>query len=89
MKLNLTYGATFELIIATSDGNFTYVMNSRSLQDAVNYAEKIFDGETPLRGDAVFEITICDANTGEICAECEPDSVEKVGFDNPNYSLNQ
>lgn len=89
MKLNLTYGASFELIIATADGNFTYVMNSCSLQDAVDYAEKIFDNETPLRSDTVFEITICDTYTGEICAECEPDPVEKAGFENPNYNLNE
>lgn len=89
MKLNLTYGASFELIIATVHGNFTHEMKSCSLQDAVDYAEMIFDDETPLRGDAVFKVTICDTYTGEICAECEPDPVEKVGFENPNYPLNQ
>ena len=89
MKLNLTYGASFELIITTVHGNFTHEMRSCSLQDVVDYAEMIFDNETPLRSDAVFKVTICDTYTGEICAECEPDSVEKVEFENPNYPLNQ
>lgn len=89
MKLNLTYGASFELIISTVDGNFTHEIKSCTLQDAVNYVEMIFDDETLLRGGAVFKVMICDSYTGEICAECEHDSVVKVGFDNPNYPLNR
>lgn len=88
MKLNLTYGASFELIITTIGGNFTHEMRSCTLQDAVDYAEMIFDDETPLHGETVSKVTICDTYTGEICAECERDFVEKVGFENPNYPLN-
>ena len=88
MKLNLTYGASFELIITTVGGNFTHEMKSCTLQDAVDYAEMIFDDETPLRGNTVSKVMICDSYTGEICAECEHDPVEKVGFENPNYPLN-
>lgn len=89
MKLNLTYGASFELIIATADGNFMYEMKSCSLQDAVNYCEMIFDGDSPFQCNSVFKVTICDTYTGEICAECEHDPVEEAGFENPNYPLNQ
>ena len=88
MKMNLTYGARFDLIITTLDGNFTYETGSCTLQNAVDYAKMIFDDETPFRWDSVSKVTICDANTGEICAECEPDPVEDFGFENPNYPLN-
>jgi hypothetical protein len=73
MKLNLTYGASFGLIITTVGGNFTHAMDSCTLQDAVEYAEMIFNDETPLRGETVSKVMICDTNTGEICAECEHD----------------
>ena len=89
MKLNLTYGASFDLIITTIYGEyFTYEMKSCTLQDAVDYAEMIFGDETPLRKDAVSKVSICDTATGEICAECERDPVEETGFENPNYPLN-
>lgn len=89
MKLNLTYGSSFDLIITTLDGNFTYETGSCTLQNAVDYVKMIFDDETPLRSDAVSKVMICDAYTGEICAECEPDPVEDFGFENPNYPLNK
>ena len=88
MKLNLTYGSSFDLIITTLDGNFTYETGSCTLQNAVDYVKMIFDDETPLRSDAVSKVMICDAYTGEICAECEHDTVEEAGFENPNYHLN-
>lgn len=88
MKLNLTYGSSFDLIITTLDGNFTYETGSCTLQNAVDYVKMIFDDETPLRSDAVSKVMICDAYTGEICAECEHDPVEEAGFENPNYHLN-
>lgn len=89
MKMNLTYGSSFELIITTIYGeDFTYEMKSCTLQDAIDYAEMIFGDETLLRSYAVSKVMICDAYTGEICAECEPDHVEDVGFENPNYPLN-
>lgn len=86
MKLNLTYGASFDLIITTIDGNFTHEMRSCALQDAVDYAEMIFDDKTPFRWDTVSKVTICDAYTGEICAECEHnDTPTDSEIDNPNY----
>lgn len=89
MVLNLTYGASFELIITTVHGNFTHEMKSCTLQDAVDYCEMIFDDGTPIRSRSISKITVCDTFTGEICAECEPDPVEKAGFENPNYPLNK
>lgn len=88
MKLNLTYGASFELIITTIDGNFTHEMKSCTLQDAVDYAEMIFDNETPLRGETVSKVTICDTYTGEICAECEHNPVKNdATFENEDYTI--
>lgn len=88
MKLNLTYGASFELIITTVDGNFTHEMKSCTLQDAVDYAEMIFDNKTPLRGETVSKVTICDTYTGEICAECEHDPVENnTTSENEDYAI--
>lgn len=88
MKLNLTYGASFELIITTVDGNFTHEMKSCTLQDAVDYAEMIFDNKTPLRGETVSKVTICDTYTGEICAECEHDPVENnMISENEDYTI--
>lgn len=89
MKLNLTYGSSFDLIITTVNGNFTHEMKSCSLQDAVDYCEMIFDDGTSIRSRSISKITVCDSDTGEICAECEPDPVEKAGFENPNYPLNK
>lgn len=86
MKLNLTYGASFELIITTADGNFTYEMKSCTLQDAINYCEMIFDGDSPFQRNSVSKITVCDSFTGEICAECEwDDTPTNSEIDNPNY----
>ena len=89
MITDLTYGASFDLIITTPHGNFSYEMKSCSLQDAVDYCEQIFDSATPIRARSVSLITVCDAYTGEICAECRPDPIEEVGFKNPNYPLNR
>ena len=85
MKMTLTYGSSFDLIITTIDGNFTHKTGSCILQDAVNYAEMIFDDETPIRSGVVSKVTICDAHTGEICAECDPDPME-CPIDNVNYN---
>ena len=90
MKMNLTYGASFELIIATIYGeDFTYEMKSCTLQDAVDYAEMIFDDETLLRSDAVSKVMICDAETGEICAECEHDPVKEAPLPDEDWSSNE
>jgi len=86
MKLNLTYGASFELIITTVHGNFTHEMKSCTLQDAVDYCEMIFDDGTPIRSRSISKITVCDSFTGEICAECERDDAPTDSeIDNPNY----
>jgi len=88
MKINLTYCSSFDLIITTIDGNFTHRMRTCTLQDAVDYAITIFDDETPFRSGVVSKVTICDADTGEICAECDPDPVE-YPIDNVNYNPNE
>lgn len=86
MITNLTYGASFELIITTVHGNFSHEMKSCSLQDAVDYCEMIFDDATPIRSRSISLITVCDTYTGEICAECRPDPADdEIPFNNPNY----
>lgn len=90
MITDLTYGASFELIITTPHGNFSHEMKSCSLQDAVDYCEMIFDDATPIRSRAISLITVCDTYTGEICAECRPDPADdEIPFDNPNYCLEE
>lgn len=86
MKLNLTYGASFELIITTIYGNFTCEMRSCTLQDAIDFCETIFDDVTPIRSQYISKIIVCDSFTGEICAECEwDDKFKNTEIDNPNY----
>lgn len=90
MKLTLTYGASFDLIITTIYGeDFTYEMNSCTLQDAVDYAEMIFGDETLLRSYAVSKVMICDAYTGEICAECEHDPCKEVSSSDEDLNHNE
>lgn len=90
MKLTLTYGASFDLIITTIYGEyFTYEMTSCALQDAVDYAEMIFGDGTPLRKDAISKVTICDTETGEICAECERDPVEEASPADEDWGYNE
>ena len=89
MITHLTYGSSFDLIITTTCGNFTYEMRCCSLQDAVDYAEMVFDDETPIRCNTVSAIIICDANTGEICAECAHDPSDAEPFENINYNLDE
>jgi len=90
MKLTLTYSASFELIIIPIyDENFTYEMKSCTLQDAVEYAEMIFNDETPLRGDAISKVMICDTETSEICAECEHDHVEEASLPDEDWGYNE
>ena len=88
MKLNLTYGASFDLIITTVYGDFTCQMRSCTLQHVINFCEMIFDDATTSYRSPISKIIVCDSFTGEICAECEPDPVENTGFENPNYPLN-
>jgi len=72
MKVTLTYGSSFDLIITTLDNVFTCEMHRCTLQDAVDYAESLFNDETCIHAHAIEKIMICDRHTGEICAECEP-----------------
>lgn len=72
MKITLTYGSSFDLIITTLDNVFTCEMEHCTLQNAVNYAESLFNDETCIHARAIVKVMICDSNTGEICAECEP-----------------
>lgn len=88
MKLNLTYGSSFDLIITTVYGDFTCQMRSCTLQNVINFCEMIFDDATSSECNPISKIIVCDSFTGEICAECEGDPVENAGFENPNYPLN-
>lgn len=87
MRTTLTYGSSFDLIITTTThGVFTHEMPHCSLQEAIDYCESIFCGDTPIWSSAVSMVTVCDAHTGEICAECQPDfDLSKTSFENPNY----
>jgi hypothetical protein len=89
MITRLTYGSSFDLLIITTCGSFTYNMRRCDLQDAVDYAEKILDDETPIRCDTVSMITIYDSKTGEICAECTHDPSDVKPFENINYNLDE
>ncbi len=89
MKLNLTYGSSFDLIITTIHGNFTCQMQSCHLQDAIDFCERIFNDVTQLRCHLISKIIVCDSYTGEICAECEQDDISTDSeIDNPNYNPN-
>ena len=70
MKINLTYGSSYDIVITTKTGDvFRYEIHNAPLQNAVDFAELIFD-----------------ANTGEILAECTPDpDYEESDFENENY----
>lgn len=86
MKINLTYGSSFEFIITTKTGEtFRSELSDAPLQVAVTYAQAIFNDETAIRGALVSQVLIVDSNTGEIIAILEQDCNEDCDFDNPNY----
>lgn len=87
MKIDLTYGASYEFIINTkTDETFYCELADAPLQVAVSYAQAIFDDETAIHGALVSQVLIVDSNTGEILAKCTPDTDNKdCDFDNPNY----
>ena len=89
MKMTLGYGSTFEIRITVYGGDvFTYQFGSGALQDAVDYVTAIYEDETAIRARDICQILIIDAQTGEILAECDPDSESgptEVDFENENY----
>lgn len=90
MKLNLTYGSSFELIITTVYGDFTCQMRSCTLQNVINFCEMIFNNATPSECNLISKIIICDHHTGEIVAECEPSPVcEETSSPNEDCNYNE
>ena len=87
MKINFTYGSSYDIVITTKTGEvFRYEIHNAPLQVAVDFAELVFDDGTAIRAALVAQILICDANTGEILAECAPDpDYEESDFENENY----
>lgn len=87
MKTEICYGSHFEILINTTDERFSFDFGSGTLGQAIQWAELVFEGHHELlRATAIKEIIICDAHTGEILAECTPDSDnEESIFENENY----
>lgn len=87
MKINLTYGSSYEIVITTKTADvFRYDISNAPLQVAVDFVESVFADETAIRSGLVADALICDANTGEILAECAPDpDYEESNFENENY----
>ena len=88
MKINLTYGSSYDIKITTKTGEvFRYEIRNSPLQVAVDFVELVFDDGTAIRATLVTQILICDATTGEILAECAPDpDYEESDFENENYN---
>lgn len=74
MKMTLTYGSSYEIIITTKDGYvFKTEIENSPLQDAVDFCDLVFNDETTFKGEMIAKIVIVDSNTGEILAECFSD----------------
>lgn len=87
MKISLTYGSSYEIVISTKTAEvYRYNIDNAVLQVAVDFVESVFADETALHSELISEALICDAHTGEILAECVPDSdYEESDFENENY----
>ena len=89
MITQISYTSSFFMTICTKYANYTSDSYSCSLQSMIERAKAIFSNETAFVSDMVNQIIICDAETGEICAECTPDPDDAIPFNNINYELKE
>lgn len=83
MKTEIMYATTCKLTLYFSDSDFASAEwrdEYKSLKDAMEMAKDIIDSRFY---DSVSEIIIWDTNTGEILAQCSPDSNKEENDESP------
>ena len=83
MKTEIMYATTCKLTIYFADGDYEsseWREEYKSLKDAIEMARTIIDS---WYYNSVSEIIIWDANTGEILAQCSPDSNKEENDETP------
>ena len=74
MKTTLHYSTFMTLCVHACGMIATVSMDCKPLEDVLQFVEAIFNDETFFHGDSVESIHVIDSKTGELIAECEPNT---------------
>jgi len=74
MKTTLHYSESMTLCIQTLGMTVTMDLGPKVLDDVLTYVEDIFADNTMFHAECVDDVHIINTNTGELIAECKPDS---------------
>lgn len=74
MKTTLHYSTFMTLYVYACGMTATVDMGCAPLKDVLQFAEAIFNDKTFFHGDSVESVHVIDSKTGELIAECEPET---------------
>lgn len=74
MKTTLHYSTFMTLYVHACGMTATVDMGCTPLKDVLQFAEAIFNNKTFFHGDSVEAVHVIDSKTGELIAECEPET---------------
>lgn len=73
MKTTLHYSTFMTLNVHALGMTAMVDMGCKPLNEVLDFVEHIFSNDTMFCGDYVEKVVVCDSNTGELIAECDPD----------------